>query len=225
MSEFHGTPEQIAHSQSHLESLSGAKITGGAGTKGLGSVSRRPIRRGGRRGFVHITEESYRQIEEYIRWSETVGSARNFNFGMSALVMLMAYTNLGIAQKMSAGPVDPMMRNAAAAWQIPVRRITERYFLGWKVRRIGGVTWELYNDSREAYYIEFGIHLSNARVRRPIRKLSLRKTLQFMEATEAYKRVWAEVYTAGNRRFGFYQKVQSPGMGTFGGPRLGARLP
>lgn len=176
-------------------------------------------------GMIKISEASYRQIEEYIRWAESVGSVRNFQFGMNALVMLMAYTNLGIAQKMSAGPVDPGMMNAAAAWKVPVRRITGDYFLGWKVRRVGPAIWELYNDSREAYFIEFGISRSNARIRRPIRKLSLMKTLEFLEGTQVYHRVWAEIYTAGHQRFGFSQTVQSKGMGSFTGPRLGRNLP
>jgi len=178
-----------------------------------------------RQRFLQISNETFTQIEEYIRWAETVGSQRNFNFGMNALVMMMAYTNLGIAQKMSAGPVDPQMRNASAAWRIPVRRITQHYFFGWKVRRLGTATWQLYNDSREAYFIEFGIHQSNARIRRPIRKLSLRKTLQLMETSRVYHRVWAEIYTAGHRHFGFAQQVQSPGMGSFAGPSIGRRLP
>jgi hypothetical protein len=177
-----------------------------------------------RKSFIQITDNSFNQIEEYLRWAETVGSPRNFNFGMNALVMFMAYTNLGIAQKMSAGPVDPQMKNAAAAWKIPVRRISENYFYGWKVRRLGFGSWQLYNDSREAYFIEFGIHQSGARVRRPIRKLSLLKTLRAMEYTGVYHRIWAEIYTAGHRHFGFSQTVQSAAMGGFTGPMLGRRL-
>jgi hypothetical protein len=185
----------------------------------------RSLTRNRNKPFLHITDESFLQIEEFIRWSETVGSAKNFNFGMNALVMFMAYTNLGIAQKMSAGPVDPQMNNAAAAWKVPVRRITEDYFYGWKVRRLSLGTWQLYNDSREAYFIEFGIHVGGARVRRPIRKLSLLKTLRALESTAVYHRVWAEIYTAGHKHFGFSQTVQSPVMGTFFGPGLGRRLP
>lgn len=177
------------------------------------------------RAFLQISDRTYTQIEEYIRWSETVGSRKNFNFGMNALVMFMAYTNLGIAQKMSAGPYDPQMQNAAAAWKIPVRRISNNYLEGWKVRRLGFGTWQLYNDSREAYFIEFGIHMSNARVRRPIRKLSLRKTLQRMETSAVYHRVWAEIYTANGRHFGFAQTVQSPGKGSYFGPTLGRSIP
>jgi hypothetical protein len=178
-----------------------------------------------RRAFIQISDETFTEIEEYVRWAEAVGSRRNFNFGMNALVMMMAYTNLGIAQRMSAGPVDPSMTNVSAAWKIPVRRITEQYFMGWKVRRIANGIWQLYNDSREAYFIEFGIHISGARVRRPIRKLSLMKTLKVLEETAVYHRIWADIYTAQHRRFGFSQTVQSPAMGKFSGPALGRRLP
>jgi len=170
------------------------------------------LQRGNNNGIIRISENTFNQIEEYIRWAEEVGSPRNFNFGMNALVMFMAYLNLGLAQKMSAGPLDPAMNNAAAAWQIPVRRISENYFHGWKVRRVSMGKWELFNDSREAYFIEFGIHQSGARVRRPIRKLSLMKTLRQLETTQIFHRVWAEIYTAGGKHYGFYQTVQSPGM-------------
>src|SRR5262245_3108452 len=201
MSSWMGTPAQKAHSAAHLASLSGGG--GGMGAAGTGAISGRSPRTYRRRRFpfLEITPDSFNQIEEYISWSQTVGSQRNFQFGMNALTMMMAYTNLGFAQKMSAGPVDPQMNNASAAWKIPVRRITENYFYGWKVRRLSGATWQLYNDSREAYFIEYGIHISNKRVRRPIRKLSLLRTLRLMESSHVYDRVWSEIYTAGHRKF------------------------
>lgn len=116
--------------------------------------------------------------------------------------MLMAYTNQGFAKRMSAGPVDPQMRRPSAAWKIPVRRITSRYYQGWKVKRLAPGLWMLFNDSREAYYIEYGIHPTGSlratekghlfvmRVRRPIRKLSLKKTLAFVDESQAGARVW-----------------------------------
>jgi len=182
-----------------------------------------------RRGFLNITTESFNAIEEYIRWAENI--PRQFPRAMDILIRYMALTNLGIAQRMSGGPYDPTQVNPRAAWRIPVRRISERYYLGWKVQRVGMGTWMLYNDSREAYFIEFGIHTSSRRVRRPIRKMSLRRTLDAMMRTQAYHRVWCEIYAnPRNRPFksrGFTQFVQSPGKGGFGtaGFGLGRRLP
>jgi hypothetical protein len=108
-----------------------------------------------------------------------------------------------------SGPATPQPIYRDAAWKIPVRRITQRYYKGWKVRRLAPGAWILYNDSREAYFIEFGIHPRGKfssiektkagasphgyfvkRVRRPIRKLSLMKTLRFMDQSRAGERIW-----------------------------------
>lgn len=156
---------------------------------------------------------------------------------MDQLVFHMALLNQGEARKMSFGPLDPRMENPAAAWKIPVRRISSRYYVGWKVMRIGPAAWRLYNDSKEAYFIEFGIHQWGAtgsggapggnprRVRRPIRKLSLLKTMEFMQKTAVYHRVWVSIYKSKHRSTNFTQIVQSPAMGSFEGPMLGRRLP
>lgn len=182
-----------------------------------------------RRAPIQISHKTFDQIEGYIQWARAVGNPTRFNMGMDTLIRFMAYTNQGLAQRMSAGKVDPEQNDAAAAWKIPVRRITENYYYGWKVRRVRPGTWELYNDSREAYFIEFGIHrnpatgeVSSRRIRRPIRKLSLRRTLDAMMTTQVYHRVWSEIYVGKPRiAKGFSQTVQSPGMGSFAGPGKG----
>jgi hypothetical protein len=119
---------------------------------------------------------------------------------------------------MSFGPYDPGQQSSAAAWKLPVRRISNAYYLGWKVRSLGYAHWQLYNDSREAYYIEFGINWRGAgrRVRRPVRKMSLRRTLDFMRTTQAFHRVWCDIFANPRTRHrgkGFTQIVQSPAGG------------
>jgi hypothetical protein len=180
-----------------------------------------------RRGMFEITPDTFNGIEEAIRWAEGVGNRLEHGKHMDMLVRFMAYTNLGIAQRMSAGPYDPQQRNPSQAFRIPVRRITEGYMIGWKVRRRGRGVWELYNDSRAAFFVEFGIHTSGRRVRRPIRKLSLMKTMNAMRRTQAWHRVWCDIYADPRhpRGKGFTQIVQSPGKGGFGGPMLGRFLP
>lgn len=147
-----------------------------------------------------IEPETFDQIEDWIRAAKASG--RNIQYGMDALAMTMAYTNQAIAMQMSAGPVDPRMTMSKAAWKVPVRRITSRYYKGWKTKRLAPGVWMMYNDSREAYYIEFGIHPTGSlratekghvfvvRVRRPIRKLSLKRTLTMVDASRAGSRVW-----------------------------------
>jgi hypothetical protein len=195
----------------------------------------------GGRGWSAIDLDTglFNALEEYVRWAE--GVPRHLPYAMDTLVRFMALANLGIAQKMSAGPRDPKNMRPNLAWKIPVRRITHRYFFGWKVRRLRLGVWMLYNDSREAYFIEFGIHrdprtgeVSPRRIRRPIRKLSLKRTLEAMMRTKAYHRIWSEIYVDKKRGkgYGFTQTVQSPGgrgmppgQGSYSGPGLGRKLP
>jgi hypothetical protein len=181
------------------------------------------------KAFVSPTKETINGIEEAIRWAEVETPAR-LRFYMNELCFYMALVNQRFARKLSFGPEDPGQKDPALAWRLPVRRISGRYYMGWKVKQRGYANWILYNDTREAYYIEFGINWRGAgrRVRRPVRKLSLRQTLEFMMTTQAYHRVWAEIFSSPRHRSrgqGFTQVVQSRGMGGFSGPMLGRRLP
>ncbi len=175
--------------------------------------------------LIEPTPETILAFEELIRWAEVEAPGRVWEY-MDKLCMLMALVNQRFARKMSFGPSDPSQRRPELAWRIPVRRISGRYYLGWKVREVPQ-GWQLYNNSREAYFIEFGINWlgERRRVRRPIRKLSLRQTLEYMLKTAAYHRIWCEIFVHKGKGFGFTQHVQSPGMGGFTGPLLGKRLP
>lgn len=163
--------------------------------------------------LLEPTKETINGIETAIRWAEHEVPLQ-FHIGMNQLCQLMAYVNQSFARKMSFGPEDPAGTRSELAWKIPVRRITNRYYLGWKVRPIRG-GWQLYNDSREAYFIEFGINWrgGNRRVRRPIQRLSLKKTMDYMATTQAYHRIWSEIYRHHGKTYGFYQQVQSPAGG------------
>jgi hypothetical protein len=194
----------------------------------MGSPFFRQTRIQGRTG-VHITLDTFNAIEEYIRWAQEVPG--QLPHAMDILIRFMAYTDQGFSQQMSFGVLDESETRKQYAWRIPVRRITGRYFYGWKVQRVGVGHWRVYNDSREAYFIEFGINPrgEGRRVRRPIRKLALKKTMDAMRRTHAFHRCWCEIYANPRRRKprskNFTQIVQSPGMGGFSGPMLGRRLP
>lgn len=171
-----------------------------------------PGRGSGRRlnqPFIRIGQDTFNDIDEWIRAAEISG--RNVQYGMNALTMLMARTNQAIAMEMSRGPNDPQERWPNAAWKVPVRRITSRYYKGWKVRRLAPAVWMLSNDTREAYFIEYGINhvgqgttvtyrdgrtyiKSSRRVRRPIRKMSLLRTLKFVDQTNAGGRIWEAIF-------------------------------
>jgi len=148
---------------------------------------------------LRIDKSFFDALENRIRWE--FGLTGRMRYGMDTLVRFMAYANLGYAQKYSLGPTDPQQQRPELAWRIPVRRISGRYFLGWKVRRRGIGHYELRNDSREAFFIEFGIHRNPAtgivatrRQRRPILKLSLIRTLKLIEKTGVSHRIWASLY-------------------------------
>lgn len=118
--------------------------------------------------------------------------------GMDHLARTLALYQMSQAQLMSLGPYDPLQHMKNAAWKIPVRRITSRYYKGWKFKRLFPGIWATYNDSREAYYIEFGIHISRRRIRRPIRKLSTIRTLRWAQSSKVGHRIWDEVFAPMN---------------------------
>lgn len=163
--------------------------------------------------LVEVDKATLNGLESFIRWCEDE-VPKNLPIYMNQLVYRMALINQGEARKMSYGPHDPSQRQPEAAWKLPVRRISERYYLGWKVKQIAD-GWMLFNDSREAYFIEFGINWLGAgrRVRRPIRKLSLRRTMDYMASTQAYHRIWANIYKTRQGHMGFTQIIQAPGGG------------
>jgi hypothetical protein len=183
---------------------------------------------GGRGAILEPTKETIEAIENVIRWAEN-DTPRSLRDAMSSLVFNMALVNQKFARKMSFGPLDPSGTRSDLAWRVPVRRISERYYLGWKIREVSPTVFQLYNASREAYFIEFGINWLGAgrRVRRPVRKLTLRQTMEFMMTTRAYHRVWVDVFYSPktHRGKGFSQIVQSPGLGGMGSMLLGRRLP
>lgn len=185
--------------------------------------------------ILEITPQSIRGIESYIRWA-TVEAPHQVPLYMDQLVVNMALVNQSEARKMSYGPYDPQERDPGLAWRTPaqgIRRISQDYYLGWKVYKIGFGHYRLQNKSREAYFIEFGIsevgfgarHVPARRIRRPVRKLSLLKTMEFMKTTQAFHRIWVDMFRARHTHGGFTQIVQSPAMGSFEGPWLGRRLP
>jgi hypothetical protein len=187
----------------------------------------RLVRWDNRRGMgnlFEITNQSINAIEQYIRWAE-VEVPNNMNFHLDRLAHHMALMDQGFSRKMSFGPYDPSGRKMELAWRTPeqgIRRISQAYYLGWKLKKLRPGHYRVYNNTKEAYFIEFGIsqvgfgenrHVPRRRIRRPVRKLALIKTMRFMMTTQAYHRVWTDIFRARHTYGGFTQKVQSPGGG------------
>lgn len=173
------------------------------------------------------TREYMNGLEQAIQWAENY-VPQHLHLAMDDLCFYMALINQGYARKMAFGPADPGGLRSELAWRSPdegIRRITQRYYLGWRIRKVKPAVWQLYNASREAFFIEFGIHTSQRRIRRPVRKLSLRKTMDFMMYTNAYHRIWIDIYVNPkyeHNSMGFHQIVQSPGKGGLTGNLRGA---
>ncbi len=156
-----------------------------------------------------ISERTFKDIDDWIRAAEASG--RNIRYGMNVLTMFAARTDQAFSQQMSRGPLDPREQNPGAAWKLPVRRISGRYYAGWKVKRLAPGAWIVYNDTREAYFIEYGINhvgstyvggrggrvyaKNSRRVRRPVRKLALLKTLRAMDRANVGHRVWEGIFS------------------------------
>lgn len=187
--------------------------------------------------FFGFDDRSLDEIYDLVRWAES-DVPRLIPKLMNRLVLYLALYHQGQARKMSFGPYDPSGRNSAQAWRTPeqgIRRISQNYYLGWKVKSMGGAAWMIYNDSREAYFIEFGIsqvgwgnnrHVPARRIRRPVNKLSGRRTIEWALRVDGMaNHIWTEIYR-GNGKYRFIQTVQSPAKGSFGGMfTLGRFLP
>lgn len=166
-----------------------------------------------------MSPEFFKALEDMIAYCESV--PKKLPWAMDKLAKYMAYTNLAIAQQMSAG-VKKAPRDTTRSWMIPVPRITWRYFLSWHVKRLRMGTWVLWNDSREAYFIEYGIQrnpqtgqVSPRRMRRPIQKLSLLRTMKAIQSTAVAHRVWSDVFwpkpgEPGRRTRSILWTMQSP---------------
>lgn len=134
------------------------------------------------RGTGVINVEALDSIDDFLR--DIQMTQAKLQYGLNALAMVLSHAMLGYAQRLSAGPVDPLMRNPGASWKIPVRRIKFGYFQGWKVKRLAPAVWMTYNDSREAFFIEFGIHPSGKAVPRPVLKIAYGQTMRWTERSK-----------------------------------------
>jgi len=147
-----------------------------------------------------ITQESLRALEDYMAWAERIPRKQRQADDMLARFLSMMI--LGHAQKESFGPRhDPVRYAHPLSWMIPVPRITGRYYLGWKMRRIGWGRFIVTNTSREAFYIEFGLHRnpwtgerSPRRVRRPVMKRALAFAARASAQSAIAHRVFVETF-------------------------------
>jgi hypothetical protein len=180
---------------------------------------------------MKITRAHFRDVDglvEDLRFNQ-----RMFARGENLLVRMLAMTHVSLAQQKSRGPVVQGQRRYNAPrgkahifgtksgfqgpkpWGIPVRRITGAYYEGWKMKRIGPSQYMVFNDSREAYFIEFGINpRATGAVRRPIMKMTAIGTMRFIQRTHLIER-FAEATIGGTRnKKGQYQSFMARMQGS-----------
>lgn len=167
-------------------------------------------------GFVGMRPD-FNAIERFIR--ENRENKAKVAVGVDLLVRTMAMMVKGIAQGKSLGPIAPRRRSVPAlAYRIPVQRITGAYVAGWQLRRLGLARWLIFNNSKEAYLIESGLHM---RVRRPILKMSLIGMLKMLQATRTEQRFLDTLIKPRRDAGGRYAAVpfeqRLPGTATLGG--------
>lgn len=152
----------------------------------------------GSRGFVTLTQETFNALDDYVAWCENVSRKKLYEAD-AFVARFLAMLSGSYAQKYSAG-MKRHPDDSSRAWAMPVPRITNRYFMGWRVERLAHSTYILTNDSREAFFIEFGIHrnpttgqVAPRRIRRPIFKLSFLRTVEFIQGTTFAHRLWTDI--------------------------------
>lgn len=154
--------------------------------------------------FLQLSPEYFQQLRQYAM--DFKRDRQRVHWAIDRSVMGYAMATLGFAQKRSRGFLDPQQKSPDQAWKIPVRRITGNYLEGWRVRQVRLGVWDTLNDSREAYFIEFGINHSgtglkspgggdNVRIRRPILKLAVMDAVAFARATHMPIRQFMGAFT------------------------------
>lgn len=145
-----------------------------------------------------LTRQSFEEIDTLIRSLRT--GSREWVHAMDLATQALAVASHGIVTKYyMGGRVTPQTaRVVRSTWGTPIRRVTGRTFAGWKVKRRGMGVWELYNEERGAYMVEFGIVRGGHGVaRRPLKRSSI-ATLRFIQRTRFGQRIMEETF--GNLR-------------------------
>jgi hypothetical protein len=164
--------------------------------KGRGSVSEMSM--------FSFSRSTFDSIEQFLADNE--GSMIKVQEGLDLLVRAMILVTKGYAQGRAAGPVAPRGRSVPAlANRIPVQRITGAYFAGWTQRRVGNAHWMVYNDAKEAYLIEYGLH---QRSRRPVLKMSLIDMLRFISTSQSGERFLDWVLAGRKNSRGQFQSFE-----------------
>lgn len=175
----------------------------GARYQGSGSprLARAPL---GSMPTTGFSRKTFENIEDFI--ADNQASKEKVAQGIDLLVRAMVLSIKGFAQEKTAGPLAPRQRSVPAlANRIPVQRITGHLYAGWTQQRIGFAHWMVYNDAKEAWMVEYGIH---QRQRRPILKMSVIGMLGMLQATRTGERFLETVLAPRRNAKGQFQTFE-----------------
>lgn len=145
-------------------------------------------------GAYGISRQTFEEIDTLIRSLRT--GSREWAYAMDAATQLLAKTSHGLVQRYYRGRVmrPSDARKIRSTWGTPIRRVTQETYRGWRVRKIGPGMWELFNEERGAYMVEFGIVKGGHGVARKPLKRSAVGTLRFIQRTRFGQRIMAETF-------------------------------
>lgn len=160
-------------------------------------------------GAFGIDRQTFDELDTLIR-SLRRGS-REFQSVMNVTTRLMTHTTQGFAMMYMSGPeaVTDRGKRAPSSFSIPVRRITGRSRAGWRVRRLAPNAWEVFNEERGAWAVEFGIVAGGGAQPRPILKMSGVATLRFIQRTRMAQRIMGETFGSLRNNKGQFRSFEN----------------
>lgn len=139
---------------------------------------------------VGISRSDFSDVDQLI--ASLRRGTREFDSAMNLAAHLLSKTSQGFVQKYMRGQVlrGQDARRVPSSFGIPVRRISGRTYQGWRVRRIRSGVWELFNEERGAWAVEYGVVRGGHGRRRPVLKMSAVATLRFVQRTRFGNRIY-----------------------------------
>jgi hypothetical protein len=164
-------------------------------------------------GAIGLSIQSLNDMEELIQSVKT--GSREFEFAMNVAAQMMAKLTQGHAQRLYRGPrTRPEAARqglGAKPWTIPVRRLTERTYRGWRVKRLRFGAWEVFNEERGAYMVEFGVVRGGGGQKRPILKMSGNAAMEMAMRSKLGNRIYGQTFgnlKMNKGRFGNFGRME-----------------
>jgi hypothetical protein len=160
-------------------------------------------------GAFGITRQSFEDVDTLIR-SLKIGT-KEFNSAMDLAAQLLAGTSKAIVQGYYAGPRAQSRAQGYiySTFGFPIRQVTGKTYAGWRMRRVAPGVWEVFNEERGAYMVEYGIVRGGGGVaRRPLKRSAV-GTLRFIQRTRFGQRIMADTFGSLRNNKGQFRSFQN----------------